>query len=66
MMLLSNSSLFASAKTITGPVETRQVAPTILRALHLPTNKLQAVTIEGTQPLPGLGLPEVAGDDSND
>jgi len=66
MMLLSNSSLFASAKTITGPVETRQVAPTILRALHLPINKLQAVTIEGTQPLPGLGLPEVAGDDSND
>ncbi len=56
MMLVSNPGLFAAAKTITGQVETRQVAPTILKALHLPVRKLQAVRLEGTQSLPGLGL----------
>jgi Type I phosphodiesterase / nucleotide pyrophosphatase len=36
------------------PVETTQIAPTILRLLHLDPNALQAVQIEGTQVLPGL------------
>ncbi|HEX7915346.1 alkaline phosphatase family protein [Rudaea sp.] len=56
MLLVSNPGLFASAKTITGPVETRQVAPTILGALRLPAKKLDAVKLEGTSPLPGLEL----------
>ena len=33
-----------------------QVAPTILEALGLDPNKLDAVQEEGTQVLPGLGL----------
>jgi len=36
-------------------VETTQVAPTILRLLGLDPNDLQAVQIEGTQVLPGIG-----------
>jgi hypothetical protein len=32
------------------------VAPTILKALGLDVNKLQAVHIEGTQVLPGVNL----------
>ena len=52
MMLLSNPSF--SPKTVTSPVETTQVAPTILAALGLDPNDLQAVQIEGTQVLPGL------------
>ena len=35
-------------------VETRQIAPTVLRALGLDPNKLKAVQKEGTQELPGL------------
>ena len=54
MMLLSNPS-FSSA-TITSPVETSQIAPTILVALGLDPDKLDAVRIEGTQVLPGLDL----------
>jgi arylsulfatase A-like enzyme len=38
------------------PVETTQVAPTILKALGLDASKLQAVRIEGTQVLPGVDL----------
>lgn len=52
MMLLSNPG-FAPA-TITGPVETAQVAPTILWALGLDPTDLQAVQREGTQVLPGF------------
>ncbi|QBR01805.1 alkaline phosphatase family protein [Paraburkholderia pallida] len=37
-------------------VQTKQVAPTILRALNLDPNLLHAVAVEGTQVLPGLGL----------
>ena len=44
-------------KTVTLPVETRQVAPTILRALGLNPNALKAVQTEGTQVLPGLVFP---------
>jgi hypothetical protein len=37
------------------PVETTQVAPTILKLLGLSPSSLQAVQLEGTQVLPGLG-----------
>jgi arylsulfatase A-like enzyme len=36
---------------VTDPVETTQIAPTILKLLGLNPNELQAVKIEGTQPL---------------
>ncbi len=52
MMLLSNPSF--EAKTMTGPVETTQVAPTILQALGLDPESLQAVRKEHTAVLPGL------------
>jgi hypothetical protein len=53
-MLLSNPSF--SARTVTSPVETYQIAPTILAVLDLDPNELDAVQDEGTQVLPGLGL----------
>ena len=37
-------------------VETKQVAPTILRILGLDPNKLDAVQKEGTAVLPGLSF----------
>jgi hypothetical protein len=40
--------------TVTSPVETMQVAPTILQALGLNPNALQSVAIEGTAVLPGI------------
>jgi arylsulfatase A-like enzyme len=52
MMLFSNPSM--SPATVYSPVETTQVAPSILGALGLDPNKLMAVQIEGTQVLPGL------------
>jgi hypothetical protein len=52
MILVSNPSL--EAKTVTGTVETLQVAPTILKALGLDPNQLDAVRLEGTQSLPSL------------
>ena len=52
IMLLCNPKFHA--KTITSPVETTQVAPTILKALGLDPDDLQAVRIEGTQVLPGI------------
>ncbi len=36
------------------PVETTQIAPTILKLLHLDPNALQAVRIEHTRVLPGF------------
>jgi hypothetical protein len=54
MMLVSNPSM--SPGTVTSPVETYQIAPTILVALGLDPDKLIAVQEEGTQVLPGLGL----------
>jgi hypothetical protein len=36
-------------------VETRQIAPTILRALRIDPNELEAVRLEQTEALPGLG-----------
>jgi len=52
MLLLSNPSF--SPQTFTAPVQTAQVAPTLLKALGLDPQSLQAVRIEGTQVLPGL------------
>jgi hypothetical protein len=51
MMLLSNPKF--KPKTVTSPVETTQVAPTILTALGLNPGDLQAVQKEHTQALPG-------------
>ena len=42
---------------IGAPVETTQIAPTILTLLGLDPGQLQAVRIEHTQALPGLGRP---------
>ena len=53
-MLVSNPRF--DAKTLTTPVETMQVAPTILAALGLDPYSLQAVQKEGTPVLPGLDL----------
>jgi hypothetical protein len=38
-----------------GPVETTQIAPTVLRLLGLDPDALQAVQAEGTRVLPGIG-----------
>lgn len=54
MMLLSNPSF--RPQTITSPVETAQIAPTILQALRLDPNQLQAVQKEHTQSLPEVPL----------
>jgi Type I phosphodiesterase / nucleotide pyrophosphatase len=44
----------ASGTTISTPVETTQIAPTILTLLGLDPSQLQAVQIEHTQVLPGI------------
>ena len=54
MMLVSNPGFQAS--TVTSFVETTQVAPTILQALGLDPNSLDAVKQEGTSVLPGLNF----------
>jgi hypothetical protein len=54
MLLLSNPSFRAS--TVTGPVQTLQIAPTILQALGLNPSSLQAVQLEDTQVLPGVSF----------
>jgi arylsulfatase A-like enzyme len=54
IMLLSSPSF--SSKTVTTPVETAQIAPTILAALGFDPEKLIAVQKEGTPALPGLDL----------
>ena len=51
-LLISTAS--GAARQIKSPVETMQVAPTILRALGLSPQSLQAVQIEKTEVLPGL------------
>jgi len=52
MLLLSNPSF--DRKTVTAEVQTAQVAPTILEALRLDPNCLDAVRIEGTSVLPAV------------
>lgn len=51
-LLLSNPHL--SRSVLKSPVETMQVAPTILKTLGLNPGDLQAVRAEGTQILPGF------------
>jgi len=52
LLVVSNPSL--EPRTIATPVANKQVAPTILRALGLDPDDLQAVRSEGTRALPGL------------
>jgi hypothetical protein len=52
MVLVSNPHI--KTKTLGTPVETRQVAPTILSLLGLDPNLLDAVRLEGTRVLPGI------------
>jgi hypothetical protein len=52
IMMLAIPSI--SAGTVTSPVETTQIAPTILSVLGLDPGKLTAVQAEGTQAPPGL------------
>jgi hypothetical protein len=53
IMLLSNPKL--PAVTVGTPVQTTQVAPSILKALGLDPNALDSVRIEGTEVLPLVG-----------
>jgi hypothetical protein len=50
-LIVSNAKRLA--RILQTPVVTSQVAPTILEALGLEPNALQAVRREGTLPLPG-------------
>jgi Type I phosphodiesterase / nucleotide pyrophosphatase len=52
MILVSNPSLRPA--TVTTPVTTMEVAPTILKALGLDPEALESVQLEGTAPLPNL------------
>jgi hypothetical protein len=54
MILVSNPKI--TAKTLTTPVQTAQIAPTILSVLGLNPRSLQAVQIQGTEGLPGVSL----------
>ncbi len=54
ILLLSNPRF--PGRTITTPVETTEVAPTILKALGLDPNSLDAVRKEGTPVLPGINF----------
>jgi hypothetical protein len=56
MMLVANPQL--TQGTVSSPVETAQVAPTILKLLGLDPNALTGVQMEGTQVLPGLKFPQ--------
>jgi hypothetical protein len=53
VILLASNPSFSQA-TVTSPVATAQVAPTILKALGLDSGSLQAVKAEHTPVLPGL------------
>jgi len=52
VLLLSNPDFHA--KTVNAPVGTAQVAPTILKALHIDPRDLDAVKVEGTPVLPAV------------
>ena len=52
-ILISNPTM-AGGKVVKSPVQTMQVAPTILKALGLDPQQLQAVQKEGTSVLPGM------------
>jgi len=55
-LLFSNPRF--EARVVSEPVADRRVAPTILKALGLDPDQLQAVQQEGTRALPGLGNDE--------
>jgi hypothetical protein len=57
MILVSNPKI--APKTLTTPVQTAQVAPTILQVLGLNPHSLQAVQVQGTEVLPGITFGEV-------
>ncbi|WP_415855975.1 alkaline phosphatase family protein [Sinomonas sp. G460-2] len=50
--IVVSSGTDSGAATVSAQVETTQIAPTILRALGLDVNALEAVKIEGTKALP--------------
>src|SRR5260370_42605180 len=54
MLLVSNPKI--SPVTVASPVETAQIAPTILTILGLDANELQGVQLEHTQVLPAVPL----------
>ncbi len=54
VLLLSNPSF--DPRTVKAEVGTAQVAPTILKALHINPSALDAVRAEGTSPLPAVQL----------
>jgi hypothetical protein len=56
MLLVSNPQL--SPKTVTTPVETAQIAPTIVKVLGFEPSELDAVRLEHTQVLPGVHFPD--------
>jgi hypothetical protein len=51
-LMVSNPSI--AHRTVADEVETRQIAPTILRALSINPKELKGVRQEATEPLPGL------------
>jgi len=53
-LIVSNPGL--EGATVQTPVQTTQIAPTILKALGLEPHKLKAVQQQGTQVLPALGI----------
>ena len=61
MLLVSNAGL--ATGTIATPVQTTQVAPTILKILGINPSELKAVAKDKTQILPGLRL---SGETQND
>jgi hypothetical protein len=52
LLIVTNPGL--TPATFTGTVETRQIAPTVIKALGMDPTALLAVQKEGTQSLPGL------------
>jgi arylsulfatase A-like enzyme len=56
MLLVSNPQM--SPSTVTTPVETAQIAPTIIKVLGFDANELDAVRLEHTQVLPGVHFPD--------
>jgi len=53
-LLVANPRLPDAGRQVTWPVSTTQVAPTVLTALGLSPDRLQAVVQEGTAPLPQM------------
>ena len=55
-VMLLVSSLQLSPGSVTSPVETAQIAPTILKVLGVDPEELKAVQLEHTQVLPGVQI----------